>query len=328
MVVDIKTVMSSSRGELSEYVKTLSVPAVLLDEKLKIISKNSEAATTVRGLRKGISVKKFVSSADFAKLAEIEMGQSVYAEFLCDGMCYGATVVGGFDFRLAVLRPLDSGIRCSISSLYEKISGYDLKINAPETEILSENSFTRAMSAFFLHKLDELSAVRELPFFNAAAVVKSIFGELSRFSRRKYEKIHASVSSDELVISGSAHDFALFVGLLLAYCVDICAEERFVFEASSLGNEAIFRVAVNTDLSFGEMRRFTGNVNMDDELSFRLYMLRLLADGNLWEFRSGQDYEGRLTFTLRTLLTTPFGTPCLRDVSNEKLRELIRLLFA
>ena len=72
------------------------------------------------------------------------------------------------------------------------------------------------------------------------------------------------------------------------------------------------------------IHKFTDDAN---DKNFWFYMIRLLADANLWSFESVASIDGTVTFKLKTPLIQSVEECLLRDSADEEILEIIKIFF-
>ena len=64
-----------------------------------------------------------------------------------------------------------------------------------------------------------------------------------------------------------------------------------------------------------------------DDKQLWFYLIKLLADANLWDAATVQDASGKVRFVLSAPITAPFEAIALRDSFSEFLHKVVSFFF-
>jgi hypothetical protein len=333
MLINVKTVGINDSESLSVLANGLGIPAVLTDESLKIIKKNPSFSKTIPNLRKGSGMGSFFDGSAREEIANMSQSD-VFATRLTakDGTAFGVIVLGGIDSRLLIFNAIGSDIVERIDGLYRRMSGFDDgKIGFDTNSDFLPISGTKSSDAKALlsKMLADIGSVRTLPFFNAADVIKAISSAVSGASRPVKDRLRIELVSDEMITHGCARDLALIISFSVAFCLDNSDSSPVFLKADVNDGEIEFSVTSRTELSVYDAARMTAIYNDEDDESknFWFYMIRLLADANLWSFSTEARIDGTVVFKLKTPFSESVESLLLRDSLNEEVSAVINMFF-
>ncbi len=329
MRLDFNSLLSGDREALEAYVGSIECPAAVLDKQLRLVFKNKGYSAVVRAPRIGINIKNYVSPEDYQHLCDMRDGQTLNVGLLVGHNTLGATVFACADLRILVVSRLDSDVRQGLDMLYRRMSGYDLTVVGGE-EALLMRQIDASVAALFAESAAETFSLREVPFFDAVSVVRRLTFALSDRRGAVSRRIRTDIGSESFTAYGSGRDFALALGTLISLCaassdgsIDIsmseCADSVEVSVSADIYAEVADRLRKN-------LGRLDSTSVSEDDAGFIIYVLRLLADGNLWDLRISTESEG-MSFYLTLPIQEPFSAIRLRDVGDDLVRRIIEILF-
>lgn len=318
-----------SESALVSRVAEMEEPAILLGDDLKIIAKNKRASALFFDLRRGRGISKFLAEGAESKIVQMQPQEVVYTELISGVTHYGAAVIRAEGCFLIIIRPASSDLRTSLEAIYSKSSGYDIEL--PEPDIESPNP---KMQKLIKRTMHALGTARGLRFFNVSDVVKSIIREISAYSNGYASGINVSVIDRELISVGSEYDFAMIVAYIISFFIGASDNRNINIEVFGNQNEISVNMSAVTHFAPYEIARivsgrFDCNMETDlgsDEYWFRL--IKLLTDGNLWDFDINGGENGELSFTLRLPHAEKREGFALHDISPEYIREIIEVVFS
>ncbi|MBO5870640.1 MAG: hypothetical protein J6Q89_07825 [Clostridia bacterium] len=336
MFINIRTVCGLLPDELAEKLNMLEYPAVLLDKDLKVVSKNNEANGFARFLRKGAKISRFLPEGDETKVKNMISGDTLVSSISANGISFRVNIIHGFDCYLVILHAESAGLRDGVASKYMRMSGYDVDITEPEKPS-KQPKMPIGLERIIENALLKHSSPHSLPFFNSAAIIKGLTNELQKANKTLSDRIKCSVAENELISEGNEKDFILILAFMISLCLDFSEDDIFL-EAKNEKDELVFRVSSNVDASVYGVARlaslskgFGNSENGFEESDFYAYLLKLLSDGNLWDF-SIDCHSGKLNFTLRTPYVRSGEEFMVRDISAEFIinvvKELLNLIEA
>ncbi len=334
MIINIKSVGSHSREQLAILAESLDNAAILTDENTKVIMKNPACARIVSGLRKGSKLSRFLEDGVEDTVKDMLPCDVLSAKFKTDDEEHGVIIISGFDCRLFLFSPLGSGMFSRIEELYSRMSGFDneeIKFGTEEDTKIGSNANSRKIAKLLSDMLDGLKKVRSLPFFNANDVTTLICDTISKSGKTAKQRLVSAVSHDETVTQGNSHDLALILSFAISFCFDHGEDSKIFVNTEHIDDEAVFTVSSRTSLSVYELakttaiHKFTGDTN---DKNFWFYMIRLLADANLWSFSTEAAIDGTVTFTLKTPLIQSVEEYLLRDPAEEDIISIINMFLS
>jgi hypothetical protein len=341
MLINVKSVGFNDRETLTALADGLGLPAVLADESLKLITKNSAFSKTIPNLRKGSGLSSFFMESARDEIQKMSQSD-VFATRLTakNGATFGVIVLGGSDCRLLVFNAIGADMIERVNELYHRMSGFDDGIIGfdPNSDFLPIRGTKAAAAKALLSKvLSDISSVRSLPFFNASDVIKAIYSAVASASRPTNlsgpphsERLKLGLGSDEMITHGCARDLALILSFSIAFCLDNGESSPVFLETSASDGEIEFLITSRTDLSVYDVAKMTAIYNDEDDenKNFWFYMIRLLADANLWSFSTEARIDGTVVFKLKTPFTESVESLLLRDSIDEEVTTIINIFFS
>lgn len=333
MLINIRTMGRLMSEELLEKLAGLPYPAVLLDETLKIVEKNRESVEFASFLKKGTKIHRYIPESDIAKLIAMKPCDTLITEVsTVEKRCH-VNVICGVGCRLIVFQPAVSGLFSGVSEKYMKMSGYDADIQK-DGVYASEDIHIRRFSKKFSEIIESVCAahceILALPFFNVAAILTRLVSEIELIAPRKI-KINLDLSSSELIGEGSEKDFVLVSAFMISLCLESMADGELTVLAEDQMGEMVLSVFCDSQSSaYGmaksaSMRMRQGNSSADEN-DFLVYMLKLLADANLWDISVSSDM-GKSGFVLRIPCVKSGEEFTVRDASVEFIGSVVAEVF-
>lgn len=332
MRMNLHAVSTLPRDVLAERIPQMNEPAILLGDDLKIISKNASASALFFDLRRGRGIRKFLSPQDEICISEMLSGQVSGIELINGETHYGATVVCGDEYRFIVIRSIAAGIQSGIEVIYGRSSGYDMNLDVPDVLSDSPVNFRQKELHDYILKLhEELKITRNRPCFNASAVMRMFGNEMNRHSPKLRRLLDISVESAGLVVLGSECDFAMILAYISYFYIGASADTRVSICIYENGGNAVVSMSAPTDLSPYEAACINSarNVGDMDSTGYWFHLVKLLAEGNLWDFEVMTEEDGTVFFTLRMPLSDERFDNCVfRDIDPLFLRRIIEFVFS
>ncbi|MBE6692376.1 MAG: hypothetical protein E7586_03460 [Ruminococcaceae bacterium] len=284
MKLNLNAVVDTGFQRFFETVGNSRDPAIILDDSLKVFSKNKIAARIFPNLRKGRSVGGLMVASDKEKLRSLSAGQTVLVKLLSGETVYGATAVRFSNEILLIVRPLSAGLRERLETVYSKASGYDINI-------LSEEPDKEEFMAF---SLKNLCFPKETRYFNVAAVSESVINQLSLNHPSVREKITVNSSLKNNYACGSEYDFSIVLTYIVSFCM-YCTKEKVVLELSDKNGSSVVKISAIPPEDMDESEELV-NAYPKDNVSWH-NLIKLLCDGNLWDLEIECGYKKPLLFT-------------------------------
>ncbi len=334
MIINIKSVGSHSREQLKLLAESLDVAAILTDENTKLITKNAACSKIVSRLRKGSKLSRFLEDGVEETVKDMLPREVLSARFKTDDEEHGIIIISGFDCRLFVFSPLGSGMFARIEELYSRMSGFDneeIEFGTEEDTKIGSSAGSRKIAKLLSDMLDGFKKVRSLPFFNANDVTDLICDTIAKSGKTAKQRLVSAVSHGETVTQGNSHDLALILSFAISFCFDHGEDSKIFVNTEHIDDEAVFTVSSRTSLSVYELAKITAIhklTNDTNDKNFWFYMIRLLADANLWSFASVAAIDGTVTFTLKTPLIQNVEEYLLRDPAEEDIISIINMFLS
>lgn len=309
---------------ISEY----PYPTILLDENKRLMGKNNLATGLFKQLRKGRSAKSIFRNEEDLILDGIKPFQMAEISVFGKDNEYFATAVRGIDFWLITVNASRSAVSQSVSRIYGRASGYDSDLTT-SYPVSFNKSKRHKMLKILLRLIEEHSAVRSLPFFNADAVLSAFFAHAKSVMGEKSFVINHSPKGNHIVC-GSQRDFATVTAYICACCIDIPNRGDIAVNISEHVNETALNISVDCrnaeSLKGFDIRQYKAFEEMD-ETAYWLHLLKLICDGNLWDLSIEQN-NNSLLFRVNMPSAKESETYVLRDIAHSYIRELTELLFS
>ena len=322
MRIDIRSVNNMTVDELVLEISAMQEPALLVDARFKILAKSRLANECFSGIRKGTSIKLFLSEEDACRISEMKGSSLLNAEFSDKGSTFGGMVICKENVRIIVLRPLFSKVVGQINNYYGRMSGYDSSVSVPFEKQAREMEFAETLGELF----DSMDFLTGLPFFNASSVIRALEKEIEKFPKKVSARFKFEVSENELITDGSDRAFALIAVFAASLLAEYGSEKTSIL-LSGKNNAVTLTITGSALISEGLPKGFIKNPSEMDEASFRLYMIKLLADQNLWDFKVCDVPPCNAALVLEAPLVKKGEEFAIRDVSLPFIKKLISLLL-
>lgn len=318
--------------ELSKIAEEIAYPAILLDSDARVLVKNRKSHRYSAGIPIGAKIRRYISADDEQKILQMNDGETLCCSFVRGDESFGISVVCGQNCRLILFQPLGAGIVESIDYLYGKMSGYDLCVAESIDKYTSNELYTKEISTLILGLLDKHRTIHRLPFFDMSAVVSGFIEETKKLSHRMENYFVFNSSSGEAIVAGSEQDFILILTFVASVFVE--SGSKVYIELTESGGEAVCSISAdrltpeteNLFLKLHKDFRMTPDDETDDKQLW-FYLIKLLADANLWDAATVQDASGKVRFVLSAPITAPFEAIALRDSFSEFLHKVVSFFF-
>lgn len=328
MLISIKMAGELSKEALAERLNSLGFPALLLDGDLKVIAKNTESLEFASKIRIGSKINRYLSEEGAVSVTDMQPGETRTERFTSEKLSCRVSVVCGNECRLFIFRPVGGGLRKGIYDKYRKMSGYDVIVSEPEITPHEFKAGTgRENLAEIINRLLEThTATRRLPFFNVFDALMLIKGEIERYAPELAKRISVSYNGKKLFAEGSERDFALISIFVAAFCCDVSVDSRVYIEADALENELMLRVFCE-GMHTADSDSLHISESPLEEYGFWAHLIKLLADGNLWDFKAQINHRDKSEFVLRMPAVAAGEEFYIRDISTEFVRALVSAFF-
>lgn len=302
MLINISSASSLEYSELKTKISQLGYPALLLDGRTKILLKNREAERKYPKLRVGSLLAKRITGKFAEYISEMAAGESILAELLPFGK-ESVTLFRCEDCFLAFFLPMLDEIQKSISEKYGTLSGYD--IPAVPLELNSEGNRFAEFARVALDLLGREERKQKQLYFNASTTLNALVSELALAG---CGEVDLKMMSENLISYGAESDFIMITAFAVSVCREL-SDSGIGITLDNRGLETVLTVSAHNPV--GEIDCFGGFADIknsrvhENEASFWLYMLKLLADANLWELVCKSRSGGVTVFEL--------SMPCVRS---------------
>ncbi len=337
MKLELKASGLFSFSEMQKDISAFLIPALLADRNFKIRAKSNTISEDVAGFRIGARLDRLLSNEDREKLFLLEEGKMFVAELVSAAPMGYATVIKGSDCFFVCLRRLADSICERMIERCGRFSGYDVGFNAFVSAVFADACTTQNSKAFaeaVERLLNELSDVHRLPFFDFSATVSKLFYEIGEASRSMARRIDIPKSLPETVAVGSGDDLVLVTAFLLSLCLDCVCSGNVVFSAVEQDGEICMTFSCNVendetglDSFVSAFVRRNGFSHALDGPSFWAFLVKLLADCNLWEI-SATRIDRYCEFRLKVPSVARGEEFYVRDPDTESMSAILYCLFA
>lgn len=302
MLIHFDSAFSEDPNRASEYYESVDRPLLVVNKKFVLIAINKKASMLFPGLSVGTGVRlRFGRNA--RRVSELLPRQVLCAELSLFGTSFAATVIGGGEKLLVLFDSVEARIEKTVFDACGRMSGYDLKLRYPsqisggETPVLTRGMFGDD-AEFLFRVLNERKNARELSPFNAAEVLSAVI------EKSGGENFTVTAKNADVNTVGSMRDLAVAAAYMLSFFKRNQSGEKAEIRTFSDSLSLSFCVEGATDISEDEAGLLlsgrpvgTGLSDKAAEESFWLYLIRLLAETNLWSLET--EYKnGRARFTL------------------------------
>ena len=285
MQVIIKNPADRDINRLAIDIHLFGYPAMLLDNKGKIIERNIECFQFLSGRAMGVRFSRFLNESDALLVAKLGLGETCYVSF--KNKIYPINVgVTRLSFGyLAIFQPLGGGIVKRAEEKCKNLSGYDFISSLPDDIELEFERFSRFSKA--VEQLIEGKPIpKRVPIFEPRYYISSLIGEGTSLNLPDEKQINFVSDSNPIAAYGNDLDFVLISAFALSYCLSVATDGVVDASLERSGDDVFLRVSCS---------KCKENFKLPD---YWIRLLRLIADTNLWELLTLCEGE-RLSFTLK-----------------------------
>lgn len=334
MKLEVRTQNYLSLENLKQETELFSLPILILGEDFKIIAKGNSFFDS-KSLRIGARFDNLLGNADRERLYLLEYGDMLVAD-LSDGTSKGyATVIRGIDCFLVCFRFLADGMVERILDRMDRLSGYDIGVNAYISAVLSNVDGTQTgkrLSTVIDRLLIELSDVHRLAFFAFGETASAFFSVLGEIAPALLRRVNVPKSFPESVALGCGDDFLLISAYVLSLCLDCSCGGGVDFSASNCEGGIRFSFSCDMADKGGDALVFanalcgrTSFENPLDRPSFWAFFARLIADTNLWEISASA--SDRFSFSAYIPSVARGDEFSVRDPETASLVAVLKFFF-
>lgn len=317
--------------ELINYAKNSSNPVFVLDNCFRVLYKNRGVKKYIQRLDKGEKVFRFLPENAKFKVENMRDRDILATEFSNGEFRCNASIVSVGEFRILTLEQVATELCPSVSDVYNKMSGYDIKVDFP----IGLKDFCKfnfdAVGVLLSEAVLEYKEKRRAVFFKSNTVLNSFLKVLERKEIKVFESIDLRFSGKEYVSAGSERDFALMVACMLVFCIAVSKDRCALIDINGIDGFTDVVVESNTALGDEEILDFAKlkyNKTINSEEKAWIHLLKLLADFNLWDFEPVGKLDGRVGFSLRMPVAEDFDEFSLRDVDRDYISKIVSALFS
>ena len=323
MFINIKASALLTKERFIEDAERINSPAIFADGSFKIIAKTKSVNELLRGVRKGTKLTRFLPETAVFEIENMQSDSVCRTDFLTiNGIC-GVVVIRKEDGYLMVFDNLFSELLKSANDVYGKMSGYDNKL---EDENWDFAYCSDKLKELLGEILASLKITKGLPFFEVVSVVRHIASKTKDAVAEK--EIAFEISDERILTVGNKKDFAAATVLLIAFLLKTESSISVKLEAN---DETIgLSVLGNGDfLPFERLnvRGFLDGLETRKDNRFLLYLIKLIADANLWDFKTVSDFGGFSGFRLVLPFIKSGEEFLLREDENDYIDELVEKLL-
>lgn len=303
-------------------ITTLEFPAVIVDDEMKIMAKNKSASSVFSNLRSGRTFKKHVCAEDVSDIENMQEKQIMHIN-LADGK-NKAVVICGNGYRLFVVTKAFAHAHDGVLRLYRESSGYDINLVQPNgTKMGFANKENVDETTEKISCCDVLSSLNTV--FDAADVFARFCSEMKSKSGKFKKQFEIAFHKETMAILGAEKDFSLILAYLTRFCLEKTVGTSPKIKLFRSEDEVVLQIKAELDT-----KEYPGNLKngFDTEEKYWFYLIKLLADGNLWDFSEKHLPNGQTEFLLKAKHVAIKEKYVLRDISNEYIRRIIDFVFA
>ncbi len=334
MKLEVKTKKFFSSEELKQKIDLFHVPALILGNDFKILAKSNSFADS-KAFRIGARFDKLLKPYDRERLCLLEEGNMLVADLTTHSAKGYATVIRGDGCFLVCFRYLADGLVERIFERLNKLSGYDIGVNAYISAIMSDVGNThngKRLSAVIERLFIELADVHRLSFFDFSATLSSFFFALGEVAPDLLRRIDMPKILPETVALGCGNDILLISAYVLALCADSGCGNIGLSASDCDGGIRMTFTSTSVDESgdaFAFANALRGRNSFDkplDRATFWAFFARLIADTNLWEI-SASNHGERFAINFFIPSVARGEEFYLRDSETLALRSVLEYFF-
>lgn len=144
------------------------------------------------------------------------------------------------------------------------------------------------------------------------------------------DKIQPDLNSVELVVKGSEYDFVIAAAVLTELCAGLSDKGKIIINAFPQDDCALVVITSDTDLPDNDIANLISNKYAEnmDEAAYWLHLIKLLCEGNLWDFSAENLGCGKIGFALRMPFAEKLEDCVLRDIRIGAIQEILAFVFA
>lgn len=304
---------------IREQIPTMPIPALYADKNLVLISKSASFVSNFKKLRLGSRLSPLFDEEHLERISNIAYGEMAYCVVNIGGTDHGVNIIGGNDFYLLLFHPISTEFMGNLQSLYGDMPGDGLLLGNSFSDF--QERITRGCSFATANTLTEVfqhfSQPKSMHVFNVSYAMRALSNGLNVALS---ESISANFDISPSVGFGSSEDFVM--ALAATVFIFLGAGQEIALECEEKDGFAHCRIV----LEKGERDRLLTSQDMEECCNW-FYLVKLLAEGNLWEVKSETCKNGCDCITFKIPFTEEFGGCCLADISAERVAEILTVFF-
>jgi hypothetical protein len=335
MKLEVKIPKFLSSEELRCKINSFHIPTLVLGNDFKIILKNGSSSDT-SAFRVGTRFDRFLKPCDRERLLMLEEGKMLVADLTAGSAMGYAAIIRGSECFLVCFRYLSDSLVEHILERLNRLSGYDIGVNAYISAVLSDIGITengKRLSAVAERLLTDLSDVHRLAFFDYAETMSAFFMLLGEISPSLLRRIEMPKTFPETVALGCGDDILLISAYAISLCFDCSPDGKIGFSANDCDGGIRISFSCGSVGKQSEALRFASSLcgkasltSVLDQTSFWAFFIRLIADTNLWEI-SVSAHEEKFVFSVFMPSVTRGEEFSVREPETFALRSILMYFF-
>ena len=313
MLVKIKISNEINAKSFNKQADAFFAPAVLLDTSLRVLAKNAEAAKRFPRLKVGASVVRRLDKLAYAHLRGMTKHETCTVDFRHENKFYRANAICGDGCITLVFHAPNSNLQGNLCEKYVSLSGYDIDFFGSGADLQADEKGSRA-SRLVGSLLEKQYEPKRCVAFRVENMLDAIRDGIARKMPELADRIRILRISENITAEGSERDFTVASIALISLCIRRGVGEVFVSSAVR-GEELSLRIGTKTE----------SNGVFDAENG--IYLLKLLANGNMWELDE-RITDGGIEYILTMPLYNGGEEFLVRDVPADLVSFALRELFS
>ncbi len=304
---------------IREQVPSMSIPALYADKDLVLLNKSASFCSNFKKLRLGSRLSPLFEEEYSARISNMVCGEIAYCVVNIGGIDHGVNIIRGKDFYLLLFHPISTELIGALQRLYGDMPGDGLLLESSFSDFqerinkgcsfATANTLTQVFSHF--------SQPRSMHVFNVSYAMRALTNGLNV---ALCDTVPCNFTVSPGVGFGSSEAFVM--ALSATAFIFLGAEQKISLECEESDGFAFCRIVVL------ENQRTSPLTEQDiEECCNWFYLVKLLAEGNLWEIKLEARGDGCDCVTFKIPLTEEFGGCCLADITVERAVEILSLFF-
>lgn len=340
MRLHIRSDINESYDEMCVRIADYDFPAILLDEERYIRERNSRARMQVIPVRKGTKLDKYLTERNIAVLDAMKPGEVANIDLELPNL-FGAMAFRAESYYLIICSAVTASLRKHTFEAYRFIPGYDrsILIDIDKSSENSEEVRTNygKIVRFQSHMCEFVRIISggrpdSRHPFGVSAVSETVFSMAKDMLSQLAFTVNIGPITPGLFTDGSERDFAMMLSSMLAVSVKYSARDKLTIGMNRDANDIRLVVTIDSKLDSELISSLaSGRFRSDDfsseygVLKFDIYLMELIADGNLWDFSAvGESGAyGKLSLCLTVPVYSGRSAGMLRDSEPINARDML-----